>query len=45
MQVIAATTLDVHRHLRANEQPVTPEQQRALEAWLAQFERGDGKPQ
>ncbi|EFN55763.1 hypothetical protein CHLNCDRAFT_52421 [Chlorella variabilis] len=35
--VVAATTWDVHRNIRANDRPVTPEQQAALEEWLADW--------
>lgn len=39
LQVVAATTWDVHRNIRANERPVTPEQQREFEAWVSQWQK------
>jgi hypothetical protein len=39
LQVVAATTWDVHRNIRANERPVTPQQQRELETWLSQWQK------
>lgn len=42
LQVIAATTWDVHRNIQLNDRPVTPQQQAALEEWLAQRRQPGG---
>jgi hypothetical protein len=39
--VVLGTTWDVHRHIKANEQPVTAQQQADFEAWLAERQKGD----
>ena len=40
VQVIAATTWDVHRNIQLNDRPVTPQQQAALQEWLEQWQQG-----